>query len=43
MDTRYAVVCVLYAYEVRLLDWIKVRSAVVGADLDGMCHVQLVI
>ena len=43
VDTRYAVVCVLHAYEVRLLDWMKVRSAVVGADLDGMCDVQLVI
>ena len=42
-DTRCAVVCVLHAYEVRLLDWMKVRSAVEGADFDGMCHVQLVI
>ena len=40
-DTRCAVVCVLHAYEVRLLDWMKVRSTVEGADFDGMCHVQL--
>ena len=43
VDTRCAAVCVLHAYEVRLLDWMKVGSAVVGAYFDGMCHVQPVI